>query len=109
MVMLEKAGLNFSEHEKNGIPHETFAEYAYSSGLLLNPALKWVAFNSAFDFGYLLHMFTQTPLPDKEEEFLEQITLYFPVYYDVKHMRSDAKDLNSEIRNEKIVREGCAH
>jgi len=35
--MLEDAGLNFFEHERNGIPHLTFAEYAYSSGLLLNP------------------------------------------------------------------------
>eukprot|EP00347_Sterkiella_histriomuscorum_P015311 403357503 len=107
--LLENAGLNFSDHERNGIPHNTFAEYAFGSGLLLNSSLKWVAFNSAFDFGYLLKMFTQFPLPNTEEEFLQQVQLYFPVYYDVKHLRSDGKDLNSQIRNEQIYREGVAH
>ncbi|CDW83926.1 caf1 family protein [Stylonychia lemnae] len=107
--MLEDAGLNFVEHESNGIPHITFAEYAICSGLLLNNSLKWVAFNSAFDFGYLLKMFTSTPLPGTEQDFLKSVQTYFPIFYDVKHLRSDAKDLNSQLRNECIYREGAAH
>lgn len=70
MRLLEEAGLDFSDHVIHGIPHELFAEYAYSSGLLLNPNLKWVAFNSAFDFGYLLKMITSQLLPNTETEFL---------------------------------------
>ena len=87
--------MNFKDHEKNGIPHSTFAEYAYGSGLLLNSSLKWVAFNSAFDFGYMLKMFTSADLPLTEQEFLTLVQEYFPNFYDVKHLRSDANDLNS--------------
>ena len=71
--LLEEAGLNFYELERNGIPHETFAEYIFTSGLILNPNLKWVAFNSAFDFGYLLKMISGEALPDSEKEFLEKV------------------------------------
>ena len=107
--MLEKAGLDFSQHERHGIPHKLFAEYIYGTGLLLNPHLKWVAFNSAFDFGYLLKMITSVNLPPTEFDFLRLIEQYFPVFFDVKHLRMDESDLNSQIRNECIVREGIAH
>ena len=69
MNLLERAGLNFKKHMIEGIPHATFAEYAYGSGLILNPNLKWVAFNSAFDFAYMLKMLTQISLPATELEF----------------------------------------
>jgi CCR4-NOT transcription complex subunit 7/8 len=69
----------------------------------------WVAFNSAFDFGYLLKIVTSQPLPHSESDFLKSLEQYFPVFYDVKHLRMDEGDLNSQLRNESIVREGVAH
>lgn len=107
--MLENAGLDFAKHENCGIPHMLFAEHFISSGLLLNNQIKWVAFNSAFDFGYMLKMVTSLPLPHSEGEFLKLLELHFPVFYDVKHLRMDDGDLNSQLRNESIVREGVAH
>jgi CCR4-NOT transcription complex subunit 7/8 len=69
--LLENAGLNFDKHNSDGIPHSVFGEYFISSGLLLNSSLKWVAFNSAFDFGYLLKIITSQSLPHSESEFLK--------------------------------------
>ena len=109
IALLEAAGLNFPHHVKHGIPHETFAEYVMSSGLLLNNNLKWVAFNSAFDFAYLLKLVTSTSLPQTEVDFYKSLAMYFPVFYDVKHMRNDEGDLNSQLRNERIHRVGNAH
>lgn len=95
ITLLEKAGLNFEKHEQQGIPHQVFGEYFFNSGFVLNDNLKWVAFNSAFDFGYLLKMLTNAPLPATEAEFLKELSLYFPIFYDVKHLRMDDGDLNS--------------
>lgn len=66
IALLENAGLDFDKHDECGIPHNLFAEHFICSGLLLNNELKWVAFNSAFDFGYLLKMITSQPLPNTE-------------------------------------------
>ena len=48
-------------------------------------------------------------LPKSETDFLKQIESYFPNFYDVKHLRNDEGDLNSQLRSESIVREGVAH
>lgn len=80
-----------------------------SSGLLFNPHIKWIAFNSAFDFAYMLKLLTSTDLPLSECEFLSTLQSCIPVFYDVKHMRNDESDLNSQLKTEKIVRVGVAH
>lgn len=86
-----------------------FAEHFMSSGLLFNPHIKWIAFNSAFDFAYMLKLLTSTDLPFSECEFLSTLQSCIPVFYDVKHMRNDESDLNSQLKTEKIVRVGVAH
>jgi CCR4-NOT transcription complex subunit 7/8 len=45
-------------HQKSGIPHDLFAEHFMSSGLLFNQQIKWIAFNSAFDFAYMVKLLT---------------------------------------------------
>lgn len=52
--MLKNAGLNFDRHRKDGIDQYEFAKYLKSSGLLENKNVTWVAFNSSFDFAYML-------------------------------------------------------
>lgn len=68
-----------------------------------------MAFNSAFDFAYLLKLVTQAPLPLTETEFHKSLELFFPCFYDVKHIRNDEGDLNTQLRNECITRLGNAH
>lgn len=54
--MLKEAGLNFQKHAKVGINHEVFAKFLKGSGLIKNKNLTWVAFNSSFDFAYMVKM-----------------------------------------------------
>ena len=52
--MLKSAGLDFEKHRKDGIDQYEFAKYLRSSGLIENKNLTWVAFNSGFDFAYMV-------------------------------------------------------
>lgn len=40
--------------------------------------MKYVVFHGEFDFGYLLHLFNSTGIPDTQEEFYKLMRLYFP-------------------------------
>jgi len=70
--LLIKAGLDLNKHAEHGIPATTFSELFARSGLINNPALTWVAFNARFDFGYLVSLLMQKPLPSSLDLFLQQ-------------------------------------
>jgi len=70
--LLIKAGLDLNKHAEHGIPASTFSELFARSGLINNPALTWVAFNARFDFGYLVSLLMQKPLPSSLDLFLQQ-------------------------------------
>lgn len=44
MDLLRESGLDFQKHKQEGIPHNIFAEYMITSGLLLNPNCHWITF-----------------------------------------------------------------
>ena len=52
--MLKSAGLDFKRHRNDGIDQYEFAKCLKSSGLIENKNLTWVAFNSSFDFAYMV-------------------------------------------------------
>lgn len=54
--MLKEAGLNFAKHAKVGINHDVFSKFLKASHLIRNKNLTWVAFNSSFDFAYMVKM-----------------------------------------------------
>ena len=68
MDLLSKAGINFDELAINGIPPEQFSHEFNKIGLVENSDITWLAFNSKYDFAYLLNLFR--PLPDSKIEFL---------------------------------------
>ncbi|QRW27521.1 CCR4-Not complex component, Not1 [Rhizoctonia solani] len=70
---LQKAGLDFSRHEdpQYGIKPNDFAELLITSGLVIFENVKWISFHSGYDFGYLLRLLTNAPLPSVEEDFFE--------------------------------------
>ena len=54
------------------------------SDLVLNPEIKWLSFQGAYDFSYLLKLLLGTKLPDKEDDFIQLLNIYFINYYDIR-------------------------
>ena len=69
MKLLEDSGFVFQKHKTDGIPHQLFAEYLISTGLVLNPRNHWITFHGSVDFGYLLKILIGQPLPNTQEDF----------------------------------------
>ena len=87
--LLKNAGINFEKLKKNGIDYKIFASYLITSGLVLNTDIHWICFQGSYDFGYLLKLLINRPLPDKEDEFIELLNIYFPHYYDIRMLARD--------------------
>jgi hypothetical protein len=51
---------------------------------LLNKDLHWFGFHTDHDFAYLSKLFTGAILPDTEKSFLDNVSLLFPNFYDLK-------------------------
>ena len=94
--MLRKAGLDFDKHAQDGINHQQFSQILKTSGLVQNSNLTWVAFNSSFDFAYMVKLLDSDDehlLPPCKYEFLQLCDKFFPNFYDVKHMEISSGSL----------------
>lgn len=89
-TMLERAGIDFAAHEKNGIDPQEFGALLYSSGLVLEHDVNWISFHSGYDFGYLMKIMLQQALPEDEDEFHKLLTIFFPSLYDIKFLLKHA-------------------
>ena len=112
--LLKNAGIKFEKLSKNGIDYKIFASYLMTSGLVLNPDIHWICFQGSYDFGYLLKLLLNEPLPETENKFIELINIYFPKYYDIRMFAKDKcclqGSLNKLAKRLKIDRgEGDAH
>lgn len=111
--LLTKSGIQFRQHEEDGISVCDFAELLMTSGLVLSDQIKWLSFHSGYDFGYLLKILTNDNLPSEEQEFFELLRIYFPNIYDVKYLMKSCKNLKGglqEVADElKLVRIGPQH
>jgi CCR4-NOT transcription complex subunit 7/8 len=120
--LLNKAGLDFDRFERNGINIEHFGELLITSGLVLFEDVRWVSFHrrvhsripscggllifvllllpiSGYDFGYLLKVVTALPLPAHENDFFEQLRLWFPCIYDIKFLMRSCKTLKGGLQD----------
>ncbi|ODV88334.1 hypothetical protein CANCADRAFT_29600 [Tortispora caseinolytica NRRL Y-17796] len=86
-----KAGVDFAKHENAGIDFNDFAELLISSGLVLEPKVRWVSYHGGYDFGFLLSLMLAQPLPETLAEFLELLHIFFPSFFDVKYLVSFVK------------------
>lgn len=113
--LLERSGLDFKEHERNGISVAEFGELLTSSGLVLNDEVKWVSFHGGYDFAYVLKVLTATALPQGETGFFALLEAYFPQLYDVKYLMRRAGGaglhggLNRLADHYKVPRVGTMH
>lgn len=85
--MLRRQGIDFDRNFRDGVDSVRFAELMLSSGLVFNYSVVWIAFSSAYDFGYLVKVLTGKNLPNLLEEFLYLVKwLFGKSVYDMKHM-----------------------
>ncbi|KAI9677384.1 MAG: hypothetical protein M1817_006336 [Caeruleum heppii] len=88
--ILQKSGLDFQMHEKNGIDPLEFGSCLITSGLVLMEDVKWISFHSGYDFGYMMKIMLCQPLPEDESEFRELLNIFFPSLYDIKYLMKSA-------------------
>ena len=84
ITMLSNSGIDFNYLKKKGIPHNIFAEYFLTSGLVLNDEITWISFNGLSDFAYLLRLCLNYDLPENPDNFISNLEMYFPNFYDIK-------------------------
>ena len=113
MNLLKQSGIDFEKLKKRGINHKIFAEYLMTSNLVLNPDIKWVSFQGSYDFGYLLRLLLGKELPEKEEDFIGLLNLYFMNYYDIRMLVKGYQNmqggLNRLADQLKVQRMGTIH
>jgi hypothetical protein len=84
-----------------------------TSGICLNPNVKWITFNGGADFGYLLHSLSGQDLPNEESKFHTLLQTYFCNYFDIKEMKRDIDFLGgglSKVAKElEVERIGTTH
>ena len=112
--LLKNNGIDFSKLKKNGISQNEFAQKLMISGLVLNPNIKWVSYHGSYDFAYLLKILIKENLPEREDEFIKTLKMYFPSFYDVRMMLRDNENLfhgglNKLISSLNIERKGINH
>ncbi|OIR56806.1 MAG: CCR4-NOT transcription complex subunit 7, CAF1 [Amphiamblys sp. WSBS2006] len=99
LVILKRAKVDFDKHKRVGISMKDFGELLTSSGLVLNPAVRWISFHSGYDFGYLLKILTFNPLPETGEKFYAMLKKFFPCFYDLKYMMNHTKKLHGGLQD----------
>ena len=113
MNLLKQSGIDFEKLKKRGINHKIFAEYLMTSNLVLNPDIKWVSFQGSYDFGYLLRLLLGKELPEKEEDFIDLLDIYFMNYYDIRMLVKGYQNmqggLNRLADQLKVQRMGTIH
>lgn len=72
-----------SELKHSGINLRELAVVLTDSGLIMNNNITWISHSGGYDFAYLLRLITDRPLPNNREEFLGDLNIFFPNYYDL--------------------------
>ena len=114
IALLNSSGIDFSILYEKGVSFDIFAEYLMTSGLVLNDDIHWISFHGSYDFAYLLKSLTaNSPLPDTENYFLDNLELYFRNFYDIRHLlrnQDNFKGSLSKIAQDlEVVRVGTTH
>lgn len=92
---LANAGLNLDEHARNGIDPHDFGVVLITSGLVMEPDVRWISFHSGYDFGYLVKIMWAQSLPEEESQYRDLLRKFFPSIYDIKYMVKHAQRTQS--------------
>lgn len=97
--LLSKSGIDFMAHQRKGITVEHFGALLVQSGLVMMPNITWISFHSIFDFGYLYKVLTGNPLPAEDLEFLQNLNILFPRFYDIKLLMRLGRNLKGGLQD----------
>jgi len=86
IAILKQAGIDFERFERDGIDLIDFAAQFFASGLVMNDKVFMVAFHGVYDFAYLLKSLSSKSIPKTEEMFRNEISFYFPNFYDLRNV-----------------------
>lgn len=89
--MLKSAGLDFHKHQELGIEPNAFGAALMTSGLTFIDDVNWLSFHSGYDFGYLVKLLSNAPLPTDEVDFRNLVKIYFPKLWDIKFLLRHAQ------------------
>ena len=113
IALLISSGIEFDKLINEGINHDSFGEALMTSGIILNEDIKWVSFHGGYDFAYLLKVISNLPLPENETGFLETLKLYFPLFYDIRHLTRNLDGLGKSLQrlatDLDVIRVGIQH
>ncbi|XP_047335360.1 probable CCR4-associated factor 1 homolog 11 [Impatiens glandulifera] len=95
IILLKEHGINFARNKSYGISSYLFGNLLIRSGLLCRARhLTWVTFHGAYDFGFLVKILTQRPLPPNLVMFMGAVREIFGgVIFDLKHIMKFCKGL----------------
>lgn len=83
LELLQKSGINFQNHQINGIDPLEFAQLMIDSGLLLESSVTWITYHAAYDFGFLINILMNDSMPNNREDFEWWVHKFIPNFYDL--------------------------
>ncbi|KAA3482362.1 putative CCR4-associated factor 1-like protein 11 [Gossypium australe] len=88
--LLKRQGIDFEKNKEKGIDSRDFAKKLWDYGLVFNcyglNGITWITFHGAYDFGFMLKILTQSPLPLDLHSFVHQLVFFFGYnIFDLKH------------------------
>ncbi|KAL5547469.1 hypothetical protein UlMin_002700 [Ulmus minor] len=87
-------GIDFQKYNEKGIDAGDFRDRFMSSGVLSDKNQRWVTFQGAYDFGYLLRILSGKKIPETLQEFNEECNKFFPVIYGTRHVTKYSFEMN---------------
>ncbi|XP_047335832.1 probable CCR4-associated factor 1 homolog 11 [Impatiens glandulifera] len=95
ITLLRETGIDFVRNKVEGISLGLFRNLLISSGLLCGPShLNWVTFHGAYDFGFVVKILTQRPLPPNLIMFMSLVREIFgEAVFDLKHIAKFCRGL----------------
>lgn len=81
--LLQKSGINFQNHQINGIDPMEFAQLITDSGLLLENSVTWITYHAAYDFGFLINILMNDSMPNNREDFEWWVHKFIPNFFDL--------------------------
>jgi CCR4-NOT transcription complex subunit 7/8 len=96
--LLTNCGIGFDKLVEYGITPEEFGSGITTSGLVLNEDVKWVTFHGSYDLAYLIKLLTNLSLPESEVGFFDLLKIYFPTFYDIKHLTRNLEGFSKSLQ-----------